>query len=510
MSATSRTHGSGMSGVEVNPFGTPIDRPWLDDLENSTNFWNHNAQLQKIAYLAMEKDVSPWGLLMGVQLHRLSHIKPTVVLVQRDGTPDTLGGLFGGTSLNMFGGLTADSGGGKSVTFKLASSIMPPVHTPIADGTGQGLIKSIAETEKVSMEDGQKLAEPYYITRFNRHSLVVHAPEIKTLNAEFAREASKTDSMMRSMWSGETVGMTTGDRDRRVTLPANMYRIVGMWGVQPVNATAILAGADDGTPQRWLWAPGEEFRDGIVRINPGHVDFPFPVFGQVGSNPFGVSGGELPTEFRDGDALPSPTWVHWSPKMMTEVKAMQAARKALRNRDPYADLTEAQKDAEKAVTMQSHLTLTRIKLACLLGFLWGHANPTDDDWDLAGVQLQVSMRELAGIWKVANEARRDEIIVKGRERGLEMHAAQGARDTLGDATVEAFSREIWRMLCVEGPMTNRDIRKWAGGNARQKMVSWAIQVLEDDNLCAKDRNNMYWGLWDGKPAPAEKAHTYVP
>lgn len=482
---------------DANPFGEPITRSWLTDLENSTNFWNRTPQLQRIAWLALEKEVSPWGLLMGVQLHRLSHIKPTVVLVQRDGTPDTLGGLFGGTSLNMFGGLTADSGGGKSITFKLASSLMPPVHTPIADGTGQGLIKSIAETEKVTSEDGQKLAEPYYITRFNRHSLVVHAPEIKTLNAEFAREASKTDSMMRSMWSGETVGMTTGDRDRRVTLPSNMYRIVGMWGIQAVNATAILSGADDGTPQRWLWMPSEEFRPCITRVNPGHVDFPFPVFGQVGGNPFGVSGGELPTEFRDGDALPAPIWVHWSPRMTVEIKAMQAARKALRDRDPYERLSQEQKAAEHAVTMQSHLTLTRIKLACLLGFLWGHANPTDEDWDLAGIQLQVSMRELAGVWDMSQEARKEEIVVKGRERGLEMHAMQERLSGLLDETVEDVANRVHGIL-LKKPLKSAKIRNKLSHPRRAKLPQ-AMKLLGLEERVTKDKYGEYWACVDKVP-----------
>lgn len=517
MTATSHASGAGTPG-DFNPFGDPITRKWLDELERSTDFWNRSPQLQYIAHIAYTKDVSAWGLLMGCQLHRLSHVPPTVVLVQRDGTPDTLGGLFGGTSLNMFGGLTADSGGGKSVTFKLATSLIPPVHTPISDGTGQGLVKSIAETEKVTSEDGQKLAEPYYITRFHRHSLVVHAPEIKTLNAEFAREASKTDSMMRSMWSGETVGMTTGDRDRRVNIPPNLYRVVGMWGVQPVNATAILAGADDGTPQRWLWMPGEEFRPNLQRVNPGQVSFPFPTFGQTGGNPFGVSGGELPTEYRDGDPLPAPIWVHWSPKMAQEIKALQAQRKILRDRDPYADLTPEQIDAERAVTMQSHLTLTRIKLAAMFAFLHGRANPTDDDWELAGIQLQVSVSELAGIWKKANLARKHEIMVKGAERGLEMHAMQDARDQLNDNAVHGFAHEMWQHLCQSGPFSNRDLRRWAGGNARQKMVPWALQVLEDNSRCVKDRNGVYWGVYtsvqNGVPQsvilPETNAHLYVP
>lgn len=490
---------------DVNPFGEPITREWLTDLETTTDFWNRSPQLQYIAWAAAQEKISPWGLLMGVELHRLSHITPTVVLVKRDGSPGQT--LFSGTSLNMFGGLTADSGGGKSVTFKLASELLPPSHTPISDGTGQGLVKSIAETEKVTTVDGQKIAEPYYITRFHRHALVIHAPEIKTLNAEFAREASKTDSMMRSMWSGETVGMTTGDRDRRVTLPANLYRVVGMWGVQPVNATAILAGSDDGTPQRWLWMPAEEYRRGIVRVNPGQVDFPMPVFGNAGGNPFGVSGGELPTEYRDGDPLPAPIWVHWSPQMHTDVAALQAHREALRDRDPYADLTPEQEAAELAVTMQSHLLLTRIKLAAIIGFVHGRANPSDLDWELAGIQLDVSTRELAGIWKKAQAARDKEIAAKGSEKGKELHAADRTRNALREDDLNAFADEVWQKLVSSGPCVYLKLRD-RFGRGRRDQVKSALEVLLASDRVRLDSAGAYWPMFCGQFCHPEYAHQF--
>ncbi len=492
-----------------NPFGEELKRDWLTDLETRTDFWNRSPQLQAIAYAAAQEKLSPWGLLMAVQLHQLSGVKPTVVLVKRNGQPGI--SLFSGTSLNAFGALTGDSGAGKSATFKLASELLPPVHTPISDGTGQGLVKSIAETEKVTTEDGNKLPEPYYVTRFNRHSLVIHAPEIKTLNAEFAREGSKTDSMMRSMWSGETVGMTTGDRDRRVTLPPNMYRVVGMWGVQAVNAWAILAGADDGTPQRWYWMPAQEYRIGIhsTRINPGQVSFPVPVFGQLGTNPFGVSGGELPTEYKDGDALPPPVWVHWSPQMHVDIAALQDEREKLLDRDPYArDLTQEQIDAEHRITMQSHLTLARIKLAAIMAFLHGRPNPTDEDWELAGIQLQVSVRELSGTWIAANEANKDEIITRGSQKGLEMHAAQAARDKLCDADLLTFVEELYSLLAVK-PLLNDEIRKGLS-TSRRNMLTRALEILDYQGRFARDKNNLYWAFHKGQPIPAHLASQYVP
>lgn len=503
--------------VQPNPFGEPSDVEWLNQFEQSTDFWNRSPQLQKVAHIAAVKEISPWGLLLAVQLHRLSHIPPNVVLVDRDGTPDTIGGLFGGTSLNMFAGLVGETGDGKSSVFKKASGLLPPSHTPISDGTGQGLVKSIAETEKVTTEDGQKLSEPYYITRFNRHSLVVHAPEIGTLSSEFAREGSKTASMMRSLWSGETVGMTTGDRDRRVTLPSNMYRIVGMWGVQPEKAAAIIEDVDGGDPQRFAWAPVWEYREKsdllAVRHDPGQVTFPLPVFGQVGSNPFGVSGGEMPTEYRDGDPLPAPIWVQWSHDMCTDVTAFNNEFKKSKRAfgGPYNDRDPAQAEEYRALKVKSHFVLTRIKLAAIMGFLHGRPDPTNLDWELAGYQMEVSTRELAGIWKRTNQAVLDAIVRDGHQAGLRMHAAQQSRNDLGDREYGNLMNQIYLFLAQNGPASNTVIRKFVGGgDSKRKAVAGILHELEfERGLVRRDIHRNYWAFYEGQPCAGDSGERFV-
>ncbi|BBX38547.1 hypothetical protein MMAGJ_78290 [Mycolicibacterium mageritense] len=73
--------------------------------------------------------------------------------------------------------------------------------------------------------------------------MTIHADEVATLNAEFAREGSKTGGMLRSLWIGSDVGMTNADRDRNVSIPANMARLAAIWGVQPYAAQQIMAQA---------------------------------------------------------------------------------------------------------------------------------------------------------------------------------------------------------------------------------------------------------------------------
>lgn len=491
-----------------NPFGEPLTREWLTELEVRTDFWNRNPQLQYIAAAAAREEVSAWGLLLAVTLHRLSHISPTVVLAKKDGSFGN--SLVSGTSLNMFGALVGDSGSGKSVIFREASEIMPPFSRPVADGTGQGIVKSFIETERVTKdEDGNPLGSPVYVTRFLRHSLTLHAPEIKTLNAEFERSGSKTDSMLRSLWVGETVGMTTGEKDRRASLPANLSRICGLWGVQPVNATAILAGVADGTPQRWIWAPAEEFRRGARAPQrtqpPATVHFPMPVY-SPGQNPFGVSGGQLPEVLLDTDPLPDPEWVLWSPQMHVDIKTLRAERDALRDRDPYAPVTPELVAAEHRLLMESHLILTRIKLAAGLGTLWGHTSPTDEDWELAGIQLEVSNRELAGVWVRTEEAKEEATKEAGRRRGLEAFYADESRSVEVKNEIERLADKLWQKLAV-CPLTNKAARA-AVPSDKRKLFRDITEFLENQGLLAIDSNNMYWALWKGTPLPQNMASQF--
>lgn len=484
----------------TNPFGEPITRAWLDHVETSTGFWDATDQLRYIAHTAAVQRVSPWGLLALVQAHRLSHIPPNVVLVDRAGNRGTV--LSDGTSLNFFVSLVARTGGGKSVTFRLASGILPPNGTPVPDGTGQGIVKHLAETRLVRKDEENKpLPVPYKVTLFHRHSLTIHAPEIKTLAAEFAREGSKTDAMMRSMWVGEVVGMTVSDVERRVVIPSNMARIAGIWGVQPVNAVALLAQADDGTPQRFLWAPAAEYRRPYPSRPPAQgVSFPMPVF-QTNS-PFGVS--DMPLELRDDDPLPEPIWVDWSPQMRADIVQIHAAEDALYDCDPYADRDADQENAEKAMTMQSHLLLTRIKLAAMTGFIHGRAEPSDLDWELSGIQLEVSNHELAGVWKRCEQARLTVAKEKGADRAVELYSTDTARTLLKNSDIDNVAHEAWALLALK-PRKAKEIRDRLSSRKRL-LLKEALASLASEGRAEYDPDqSMWWAMWKGERFRGEES-----
>lgn len=471
------------------PFGDPIDRAGIFDIEASTDFWNRKPQLQMIYHAAMDERISPWGLLAAVMAHRLSHIPPTVVLVKKNGKEGP--SLASGTSLNAFIGLVGKSGGGKSVTFRLASELVPPKDIPLADGTGQGIVKSFAERKKISKdEEGKTLDNPYMVTRFHRHSLTLHAPEVTTLNAEFAREGSKTGGMMRSLWVGETVGMTNADSERNAVLPANMARLCGIWGVQPHNATSIMAQAADGTPQRFLWVPVRDRRRNHpefltnVSAPPPNTTFPFPVFG---TTPPGIAmGSSLPLELRDDDELPAPIWVHWSQDMADTVAENENAYDDLM--DAYEDYDELPPEVEaeeRRLTMAAHVLLMRIKLAASLGFLWGHAEPDDMDWYLSGALLELSMGEAAGVWSRCESEREKEAAERGKSRGIEQDAADVSRNLQRSARIEGVAASVYTVLARVGGTTEKGLKRHITASKRP-FIRDALHHLEDQGKANYD------------------------
>ena len=494
---------------QKNPFGTPTDRDYLDEVEsrvlsNGKTFWNATPQLQLVAYASSIEELSPWATLIAVQGNVLSHVSPRVVLVKRSGNKGTV--LGEGTSLNMFGALGAITGGGKSVTFREANSLFPPKSNSISDGTGQGIVKRFVKSHTVTEDSqGVKLQEPFEATLYKTHTVVIHAPEVTTLNGELARDGSKTSGMMCSMWVGEPAGMNNSEKDRNGQLYPNTYRLVGVWGVQPKNAVSIIERADDGFPQRFICAPSDEYR-----INgrepkrtppPPGTEIRVPSWSPPGMNNIGM-GDELPDIVTDDTQFPAPIWVEWSPQMHIDIPRMrQELKDAKGDRDPYAPMTDEERERIEAAVMRSHFILTRIKQAVYFAFMHGRCNPTDLDWELAGLQMEISEHEWAGLWIAAQESARLERVKKGRERGEESHAANAERDRLVMSDVDRAAAKMWNKL-ADKPRTLREITMNTAKSQR-KFVNDALTQLQDEGRVQRANDGRYWAFYKGSAITPE-------
>ncbi|ORA77589.1 hypothetical protein BST28_17455 [Mycolicibacter kumamotonensis] len=499
-----------------NPFGVPLSAKMLDDIERASHIFTASPKLQEIAYTAALERVSAWGMLAVCQMNMATWVDATHVLVKSDGSEGK--SLESGTSLSTYVALTSLSGGGKSKTFKAAREVVKPFMRPITDGTGQGLIKQFAEVVKITRdEDGKPLKEPYYVTQYRRHMLLVNSPEVKKLNAEFLREGSQTDAMMRSMWSGETTGNMTSDVNRQTLLIDNTYRIHAAWGVQPENSKGIMDGVADGTPQRFVWAPSLEQRTKARApkrvIPPPGVTFPKPTW-NIGGNVFGGGSEEtaLPSEVKDDTVLPDPVWIGYgrAPLMQLELAELQerqdAALATKSNRDEWLALTDEEREELERVITNSHGTLTRIKQAVLFAWLDGRPEPTDMDWVLAKAQMMVSRATAAFAYDEMMDAMERDARKVGEQRGAEMFAANNAKDALEQAHAIVAADTFWNKLSEHGPFPKdkylRD--RWS----KRAYYAAGMEYLEKSEQIAvrpdAHGDPMLWALKDGNFLPADK------
>jgi hypothetical protein len=78
-------------------------------------------------------------------------------------------------------------------------------------------------------------------------------PEIDTLTALTSRQGSTLSAEPRKLYSGEALGFANAGKDTRNVVAAHSYRACAVVGVQPLRSHALLAGADGGLPQRFIW-----------------------------------------------------------------------------------------------------------------------------------------------------------------------------------------------------------------------------------------------------------------
>ena len=84
-----------------------------------------------------------------------------------------------------------------------------------------------------------------------------------------------------------------------------------------------------------------------------------------------------------------------------------------------------------------------------------------------------------------------------------------SRAALVAAEVAEMSDDLYTLL-TRAPLTYRDIRKWAGGDTRKKMLTSALKQLTDQARVVVDGSHLYWAMYEGRPTPADLAGQFVP
>lgn len=469
-------HGEADSGGGKNPFGvSPLHPSQLPAIEG--DFWDRSPILQWIAKDAETEGVSAWAQLGVALAHVSTYVPHHVVLPTASGAaPRTLGE---GGSLNFACILVGESGAGKSQILRHMQAVLPPDCLVIGAGTGQGWVKKYVHTET---ETDQQTKQKLKVRVRDRYAMLVAAPEIDSFMADFYRAGSKTGSVLRELLSGDATSNVTAEADREATLKAGSYRFAVTMGAQPSHMAAMFTPAEisGGTPQRFPLLPVSA--DLRSRTTPSSVPTPtLPLFPTAG--PQFVSPGDAD----DGEVLPAPHVIAWPPAARAHMAQIRAERDTLAARGyvPTLGMSPEEREEHTARTIQNHTVLTRLRVMALLAILHGRSEPTDEDWDAAGVFVRIHLGMLSAVWAELKESGDADARETGRRNGIAYAAADASKADATATSVERVATRLRKHLAAHGPTAGAALRRTLASRDRHLFRS-AVQELADTGQLAFD------------------------
>lgn len=353
--------------------------------EDDEEFWDSRPVLAHIRAWAMARRASPWAVLGEALAEAICHTPPSFQL------PPLVGG--NGT-LNMLIAMVGKSGAGKLSAHAAALSAIK----------WHGIVGCIPDRiERLPLGSGEGLARNYGFTRKNetghelsrlRYSAITTIAEIDTFAAIGGRSGSTISPELRKFYSGESLGFSYADPNKRVIIPEHSYRGCVIAGVQPGRGEVILGDMDGGFPQRWLWLPA--------------------------------------TDPSAPDLRPkAPLALEWEPPGNISLLEPESGPLIMKVcAQAREDIDEARLNSLRGTgaDQDSHSLYTRLKIAAGLALLDERDAVTDADWELSGVVMKVSDRTRDGVAAHLRRKSAEENVARGR--------AEGIRREVADATVQ--------------------------------------------------------------------------
>lgn len=392
---------------EVAKLLPQFDPETAADLE--AQLFDRRDTLKHIREFARARGVSPWSTLGVVLVWASCMVPPNVVL------PPIIGGP---ASLNLFAALVGPPGSGKGGSesagrdaVKWNVQDLPPV-LPL--GSGEGVARVFNHGS-----DGSIIA-----------TAIFTASEIDRITALTGRQGSTLESILRNMWMGEELGFTNAQKATTTRVPRLSYRAGLIVGVQPQRASALLDGADGGTPQRFIWLP---VLDPAILDTAPEPPQPMPVtpptFGTMLTRPGGLERLEIPAVARDA------IWAH---------------HRALHR-------------GEGVDPLDGHVQLARLKVAAALMVLDGRSAVSDEDWELAGLVIEVSNR--------TRQAVLDQVAARAREDNEARADAAAYREVrkierIAESAHERAKKRVLSKLQASGPCKRLDLRRACRSDVR--------------------------------------------
>ena len=439
------------SGEEEPPYDEDPPSPPDDTMvEKIEGFWNRRPFLEYVEQYARSKYVAPWAVLGALMARISAAVEPNIQI------PDILGDY---ASLNLFVALVGPSGSGKDIAFGVAKRMLDiqfgAEPLPIAEiplGSGEGLAHIyLKRPPKLTKRRGRGDDDPDSETiglsglaaggdepiQYRTRALITIS-EIDTLEAIGQRRGSTLGGQLRQAWSGKQIGFMYADETRRMMVPEHSYRMSVIAGVQPGRAAALMAEADGGTPQRFLWLPATD-----------------------------------PTISRD--APPTPGVAQWQPPVYGGSRATifvcdEACETIIQ--------AGVDRNSGKTDALDGHALLTRLKVAAAIAMLSGETSDrqmtvTEDDWELSGIVMAVSDRTRQGIVRHLAEAARD---TNAKQALAEAQKTIVIAETLENDGVRKAVRWLRGKLGPEW-LTNGELRDKAYSSALKKHLADALEHL---------------------------------
>lgn len=401
------------------PAAVPAPAGQRQDLAADGGFWSARASLARIHQYARARRAAPWATL-GVVLARVVAATPPFVVL-----PALVGGHG---SLNLYVAIIGPSGAGKGAAERTAAdAVTVGGITTASVGSGEGIAHLYARRTRQGIE---------------RHTdaVLLSVPEIDTLSALGSRQGSTLLPELRRAWSGEALGFSYADPDKRLPIGGHSYRLTLVVGVQPARAGGLLDDADGGTPQRMLWLPATD---------PAAPDV-------APDEPAGL-------------LWERPPWPHAEFGTSRVVLSVcQMARAAV-------DAARLARLRGQPGDLDGHALLAQLKTAAALALLDGRPEVTEEDWQLAGIVAVVSQRTRDQVTATLQHTERE----RNRRRGeAEGDRAVIAAERIAEADVKRCCANILRKL--------DDGEWWPGSKLRRAIaarirphVDEAVQLLLD-------------------------------
>jgi hypothetical protein len=403
------------------------DAHTLDDgtfLDPSEEFWTARPELEHLLTFARAKRAGPWAVL-GVTLARVvAQTPPWVVLPGRG-------------SLNLYVGMVGRSGGGKGRATRTAEDAIdfPTQEFTMAGlGSGEGLAHLYARRVR---------DKNISTVQMHTTAVLLDVAEVDTIAALGSRNSATILPELRKGWSGERLGFSYADPDKRLPIAAHSYRLCLTAGIQPKRAGALLDDSDGGTPQRFVWLPvSDPYAPDVPAETPAPWTWKVPPAAEDHGwkvNRDAASDGE------------QASWI-----------VLDVCPTAQRQVDAF-DLANVRGELDIA-EVDTHAMLSQLKIGAALGLLNGHLGITEEDWGLAELVKAQSDRQRASVQRaialVAEARNKAQGVMEGKRAVIASEIAE-------ERALKRVTINLLRYLRNADPAVNDG---WIGGSRLRSMA----------------------------------------